>query len=407
MTWEDDVVTPAGNGCEPSHLDEMPPVANLLARGTMLVLAAVAAGTDHGWPHPGLVGLMLVAVVPWLRASIWEQPLVRAAVFLVPIGTIVVFGHDLGLFDDVNHAQVTLIVLAWFVGEASATTPPRLHVPIAAVAGGIVVAWGVSSDLAPEMFGWLVGLSVALAVGTMLRLVLISNMRLRIAQSQLAEQAVSEERARIAREVHDVVAHSLTVSMLHVTAARMAIDRSPEKAREALEEAERHGRRSLTDIRRVMGVLRTGDGAATSEALPGVDDLQELVEGYRSAGLDVILRGTLIPGTLTAAGELVVYRVVQESLANVVKHAPGAKAVVSCTQHGDEVVLEVVDCGAETPAAVDDGSGTGLVGMRERVTQAGGHLMFGPLAEGWRVEARIPVTRPVFDEPELAGGLPR
>lgn len=380
------------NECDPGYLDEMPPVAHVIGRMAMFALAAVAMGADHGWPHPGLVALVVVAVVPWMRDSLWTRPLVRAAIFLTPIGVIMLFGHDLGFFHEPEQGQVTLLVLAWFVGEFSTTTPPRLHFPVAAVAGGILVAWGLSHEIKDEMFGWLVGLGVALAVGTMLRMVMVSNVRLRAAQAQLAERAAAEERTRIAREVHDVVAHSLTVTMLHVTAARMALPHAPEDAREALEEAERNGRRSLADIRRTVGLLRSDGSASSSAALPGLADLAELVADYRGAGVAVSLDDRVEPGTLTPTAELAAYRVVQEALANSVKHAPGAEVRVDLRRDGPDVVVAVRDTGGSSPWGTTpaDAGGMGLVGMRERVSQAGGTLVAGPAGgDGWEVVARL------------------
>jgi signal transduction histidine kinase len=383
------------DGCAPGYLDEMPPVAHKVARLAMFVLAAISVGADHGWPHPGLVVLMLVALVPWMHDPIWDRPLVRAAVFLTPITFIMLFGYDLKLFAEVDHGQATLMVMAWFIGEFSTTTPPRLHFPVAAVAAGIVLAWGASLDLAGDMFGWLIGLGVALAVGTMLRVVLISNVRLRAAQAQLAQQAAVEERTRIAREVHDVVAHSLTVTMLHVTAARMALPNNPSEAREALEEAERHGRRSLADIRRTVGLLR-GDGTdASTEVLPGIADLAELVADYRGAGVGVTLDDQVEPATLAPTAELAAFRVVQEALANSVKHAPGASVEVELRHDGPAVAIVVRDRGGRRPApdgARTDGGGMGLVGMRERVAQASGTLEAGPADDGWEVVARFTAT---------------
>lgn len=391
-TWENEVMRPADDGCEPSYLDEMPPTAHLVGRLAMFALAAIALGIDHGgWPHAGLVVMMLVAISPWMVDSLWERPLVRAAIFLSSMALIMLLGHDLGFFSVPEQGQISLMVLAWFVGEFSTTTPPRLHFPVAAVAAGIVVAWGLSHDLEGESFGWLLGLGVALAVGTMLRMTLISNVRLRTAQAQLAQQAATEERTRIAREVHDVVAHSLTVTMLHVTAARMALPHAPQEAREALEEAERHGRRSLADIRRTVGLLRGDADASTSTALPGLADLAELVADYRGAGIAVELDDRVEPGSLAPLAELAAYRVVQEALANTVKHAPGASAGVELRHDGSDVVVSVRDRGgarASAGAAVESG-GMGLVGMRERVTQAGGTLSAGPTDGGWEVVARL------------------
>jgi signal transduction histidine kinase len=219
----------------------------------------------------------------------------------------------------------------------------------------------------------------------------------RAAQTDLARQAASDERRRIAREIHDVVAHSLTVTMLHLTAARYILSRDPEGAAAALADAERLGRQSLADVRRTVGLL-AGEGAvnsATLAPLPGADDIPTLVADYARAGLDAHYTRSGEAFELPAAG-LALYRIAQEALANVAKHAPGAHVSVRLRTEAD-VLLQVSDDGVrdavdQDSRSTDAGSGLGLLGMRERALLLRGTLTAGPADNGcgWSVECRLP-----------------
>ncbi len=213
--------------------------------------------------------------------------------------------------------------------------------------------------------------------------------QLRVAQAGLAERVRFEERNRIARELHDVIAHTLTVSLLHITSARLAVEYEPDDAARALAEAERLGRESLTEVRAVVGLLREDARNREDMAtpLPGVDALPELVSRVRLAGTDVKLATDGDTGRLPATTGLGVYRIVQESLTNAMKHAAGAPITVSVSIQAREVVLAVDSAG--DPHA---GSGLGLIGMRERAEALGGSCEAGPGGHGWLVRARLPLT---------------
>jgi len=228
--------------------------------------------------------------------------------------------------------------------------------------------------------------------------------RERDAQAQVAAAA---ERARIAREIHDVVAHNVSVMVVQADGAAFALDGSPQRAREALAAISATGRRALAEMRSLLGVLREpadGDGVpgGAGPALapqPGVEDLADLLEQARTAGLPVSLRVSGDPRPVPAGETLAVYRVVQESLTNVRKHAgPGATAVVSLDYGEDGLLIRVTDDGAGAsavpglghPAA---GSGHGLAGMRERIELYGGTARSGPRpGGGYEVVARLPVA---------------
>lgn len=211
--------------------------------------------------------------------------------------------------------------------------------------------------------------------------------QLREAQAGLADRARAEERTRIAGEMHDVIGHALTVSLLHVTSARLALDEDPDEARASLAEAERLGQQSLAEVRQAVGMLR--EHPQSSAPLPHAAQLPELVGSFRRAGRSVHLDIDGDVDTLTTTAGLTVYRIVQESLTNVVRHAPTATAWVRLHVAADRVRLSVVDDGGPArPGGSQDG--VGIISMRERAAASRGQLVAGPTATGWRVEAELP-----------------
>lgn len=211
--------------------------------------------------------------------------------------------------------------------------------------------------------------------------------QLREAQAGLAARAQAEERNRIARELHDVIAHSLTVSLLHVSSARLALADAPDEAAHALDEAERLGRQSLDEVRHAVGLLRRDGDADPTAPLPGSIDVPALVARFRNAGADIraTVDGDLaaVPGTVGLA----TYRILQEALTNSVKHAPRATSTVHVAVAADAVRLSVDSSG--TPR---QGSGLGLIGMRERAESLGGTCTAGPGGAGWLVRAELPLN---------------
>jgi signal transduction histidine kinase len=208
-----------------------------------------------------------------------------------------------------------------------------------------------------------------------------------------ARQAVMEERSRIARELHDVVAHSMSVMVVQAGAARRTMQRSPDEASEAIANIERAGRESLDEMRRILGVLRGDDEDVELAPAPDLSQLDQLTQHCEEAGLpvDVVIEGQ--PRALPTGLELSVYRVVQESLTNTLKHAGPATAQVRLCYRDDELAVEVVDDGRGAAAPhTSNGSRQGLVGMRERVEAYGGALHTGPrVGGGFTVQARFPV----------------
>ena len=198
--------------------------------------------------------------------------------------------------------------------------------------------------------------------------------------------AAIDERRRIARELHDLVAHSISVMVVQAGGARRILDRDPGRALEAATRIERTGREALTEMRHLLGMLSDGAEAPALAPQPTLSEIGELVARARSAGLPTALaiRGEQRP--LPAGLDLAAYRIVQEALTNAIKHAPGAPTTVT-VRWGEDLALEIRDAG---PGRAPDGAGHGLVGMRERVRLYGGHFEAGPTDTGWRVRATFP-----------------
>ena len=242
--------------------------------------------------------------------------------------------------------------------------------------------------------------------------------RIKIEEDRSAKLAVAEERVRIARELHDIVAHGVSLMTIQIAGARRVAKRDPDAADEALAAAEQAGRQAMSELRSLLAVLRSADvslgevrmdrNAGDDAAAPGANDIEEdaptaplprlaevpdLVENLQRAGLDVALEQEGLIPVVSPATELTAYRVVQESLTNAVRHAPGARVRVRLTYDPEMIDVVVEDNGAGVMQTAA-GEGHGLLGMRERVAAVGGVLSAGPRrdAPGWRVEARLPTV---------------
>jgi signal transduction histidine kinase len=208
------------------------------------------------------------------------------------------------------------------------------------------------------------------------------------ANRELAEAAVAIERGRIARELHDVVAHNVSMMVVQAGAAERVLAGEQPHVRDALAAISDTGRQTVDEMRTLLGVLRASAPLAPQ---PGLADLEELVDGVREAGLPVTLRIEGSPRPLPQAADLSAYRIVQEALTNALKHAGPARADVVVRFEAGAVTLEVRDTGMG--AGQGGGTGHGLVGMRERVAMFGGELDASPAPEGgFAVRARLPVV---------------
>jgi signal transduction histidine kinase len=253
--------------------------------------------------------------------------------------------------------------------------------PAIPVLGGVLAGWLVPTQ--PDNLFRVSILVVYWIAGCLAR---YFRLRQRAAQ-ELATRAVADERARIARDLHDVVSHSLGVMVVQTQAAESVMASDPAKARTALENASEIGRQALDEMHRLVGVMRQGDNGV--EAQPGLGQLDVLVEQARKAGITVSLHVRLGTDPVAAGVDLAAYRIVQEALSNVAKHAPGSHADVEVHRNAAGLEIDITDDGRS--AAISQGGGYGLAGMRERAEVYGGHVEAGPRPEGgFRVKAWLP-----------------
>jgi signal transduction histidine kinase len=268
------------------------------------------------------------------------------------------------------------------VGSFAALRPPR--VSLAGLAGLVAVSSTgfVVATAEDALFAIAVGIG-AWALGEAAR-------GRRTAIRQEARRAVADEQARIARELHDVIAHSVSVIVVQASAADDVFEERPTQAREAIRSIERVGRDTLRELRLLLSGVRAGDDADPTHPQPGLDRLDELAEPLRAAGLEVEVRSEGEPGELPAGVELSAYRIVQEALTNTLRHADATRAEVDLRHSPAGVEIEVRDDGRAAPAP--ESAGNGLVGMRERAAMLGGSFEAGPLTEGgYRVRAHLPL----------------
>jgi signal transduction histidine kinase len=207
----------------------------------------------------------------------------------------------------------------------------------------------------------------------------------------LARQAVLEERSRIARELHDVVAHHMSMIAIQAEAAPLKIPNLPPAAQETLTAIRGAAREALAETRRVVGLLRNGDELPERVPQPGLDRLEELLEAGRQSGLSVESTVVGVPRPLVGGVDLSAYRIVQEALSNAARYAPGARVCVGVHYGRGALRVSVSDDGSSTvPEAAENGGGHGLVGMRERVAMLGGTLVTGVHQGGFKVVAELP-----------------
>jgi signal transduction histidine kinase len=236
---------------------------------------------------------------------------------------------------------------------------------------------------------WIAASVLTCCIGMLLRHQFDLVERLRTAQSELASKARAEERNRIARDLHDVIAHTLTVSLLHVMSARLAVEHDPADASRSLAEAERLCRDSLGEVRTAVGMLREDGDVEGLAPLPGVDGVPDLLRRFQAAGVDVTLTTEGDMSRLPATAGLALYRILQEALTNVVKHASGSVASVRLVMEPGTARLSVHSTGPPRPGSRP---GHGLLSMRERAESLGGACTAGPDRGGWLVSATFPLN---------------
>ena len=285
-----------------------------------------------------------------------------------------------------------------FAGLAAVWTLTLVRPPSVSLVGlaGLLAVSSINAfTTVPEEAVFTIGLSVTVWA-------LAEAARQRIAAAHAAErQAAGAEKARIARELHDVIAHSVSVIVVQAGAAGDVFDTHPDQARTALLAIERTGREALAELRRLLGAVFPGELRAPSAPQPGLDRLDELAAQVRAAGLAVTVTVDGAPAALPAGIDLSSYRIVQEALTNTLRHARARAAEVTVRVRSDAVEIDVVDDGTAAPRP-SDGPGYGIIGMRERAAVLGGTLDAAPTAHGgFRVRALLPL-----DAADRAGTAP-
>ncbi|WP_328980116.1 sensor histidine kinase [Streptomyces canus] len=348
-------------------------------------------------PVAGMLALQIGLVLPllWRR----RKPVVAFGV----IAAVFVLQWSLGA---ALRADVALFVALYSLALHGRLR--QLPWACAAMAGAMVlVAVRVSSavSIGDALFFLLSTATAALALGLMVRIrrAQLAGLRdraarLEIERDQRSRLATATERTRVAREMHDIVGHNLSVIITLADAGAYATDIAPERGKEALQLIGDTGRQALGELRRVLGVLReTADGPPDRPELspqPGIADIEALCAKVRAAGLEVVYRTSGDVDTLDSGVQLTVYRIVQEALTNTLKHAdPGTRVHLAVLVEESRLTIRVLDTGPATPPGPPNEEGHGLVGMRERAALYGGTVSAGPAGGGgWSVEAVLDLT---------------
>jgi signal transduction histidine kinase len=350
-----------------------------------LAVAIVAAITD-----PSSAADLILAALPVAAFAAWAYvprvPL--SAACLAVLAPVVVAQGD----GELEPLLFDASLLGFVVGRWAPTRTAAVALGLLTLSAPVVASLLQDpSELAVGI--WLMGIAFPWLIGRA-----AAHQRELIAQldatrRELAEQALHEERRRIARDVHDFVGHGLAALMLQITSARHVLRRDPAAAEEALKSAEEVGRRSMRELRGTVMLLRSDDESAVAPPLPTVMDIAGLVDDARAGGLDVELhkRGDL--SRIAPTVGVTLYRITQEAIANAARHAPNARTALDLAVDGGAASL-VVDSDGPTvpvPPAEPAEPRYGLVGMRERATAIGGEFSAGPTAGGWRVSCRVPL----------------
>ena len=375
-------------------------LVSLLKRHTLdvLLVLLVVAAEIKVWsvPWSGPKAVFIVASLLWTLPLLLRRRLPFAApvfVFAVQAGS--------AFADPTLGAETTafaaLLFAFWVVGAHNERTQAIAAAAVGFASIAVFARVDERLGLSQAVSGILIGGTVSLiAYALKRRGKRASELEERAAffeheREEMERAAVADERRRIARELHDVIAHSITLMTVQAGAARLVLTEDPKRARESVVSVEETGRHALAELRRLLGILRTDGGEASLVPQPGLARVDELIALARRAGLPVELTVEGEPRVLPPGVDLTAYRIVQEALTNAHKHAGPAHAHVLLHYGSEAVELEVTNDGWIT-ANGDDTVGLGLVGMRERVELYDGTFEAGPRAEGgYAVRARLPV----------------
>ncbi|MEU9554820.1 sensor histidine kinase [Streptomyces fumanus] len=370
---------------------------------TLVSAGASQANTGTDAPFLIIPAAVLLCLVIALRRRVPERMLVLAGVVGVA---------QLALDVSTMPADFAMLVIVYTVAATGARWASRLALSAGLCAAPLAqLRWpsgetGVAGNVALTVFqavpfalAWVLGDSIRTRRAYFAQLEERAA-RLEKEREAQAKVAVAAERARIARELHDVVAHNVSVMVVQADGAAYVLDAAPDQAKKALETISSTGRQALAEMRRLLGVLRTGEHQEAGEYVPqpDVQQIEDLVEQCRGSGLPVDFKVEGTPRPLPSGVELTAYRIVQEALTNTRKHAgPDAGASVRLVYFDDGLGLLVEDDGKGAPHELYeeggfDGRGHGLIGMRERVGMVGGTLDAGPRpGGGFRISALLPL----------------
>jgi signal transduction histidine kinase len=381
-------------GSDPRAVDAV--VAAALVAGAV---AAAAAAKHHG-------PITLLAAAATCATVAWRTPAPAAMTAIAAVSFTVYGVSNHGAHGTSPAIGIAVVLDYYMLGRLSIERgrPEVDAVLLVAAVAAILIIPGVPRvvDVAGN---WTLFVGVPFAAGRAIgsRAALSRELRanagrLEREQQERARHAAADERNRIARELHDVVAHNVSVMVIQTQAARRVAAGDREAARAALSSVQSCGRDALIEMRRMIGVLRHGDEELAGATAPALSQLGALAERARAAGLPVELRIDGEPRELTPGLDLVAFRVVQEALTNAIKHAGPARALVRVSFTTGLLELEISDTGrGPAPAEGDmDAAGQGLVGMRERLVLYGGELQTGRArGGGFKVRAHIPLPETV------------
>jgi signal transduction histidine kinase len=330
-------------------------------------------------PHPQAAALLTLCMT---------MPLLVRRSWTVPVALVSGAGataYSIGIEPTPPFAGfLALMVMAYTIGRFSGVVSTVVGL------GGIAAAVIATSLTQPtEPFEWIYPIVYFLGCFAVGRFVRTRSRRLVVETDSRVRGAVADERGRIARELHDVVAHGLGVMVLHAEAAEELLTSDPESARRSLRQVQRSGREAIGELTLLLGLLRKSDPGEGHEPQPMLAQLPDLVRDFEHSGRNVALTVAGDVEALPTGIQLTVYRVVQEALTNVAKHSLSGQVDVQVTVNGAEVVAVVADAGPSRMGA--EGAGHGLIGMRERAALYGGSVDAARSGAGFRVRLAVPL----------------
>jgi signal transduction histidine kinase len=363
-----------------------------------LAVATAVAFQRHQFTSPSLATIALViTVLPGLALAVGPGRRLggprRYSLLATGSAAVIAATYWLVIGFPEHQSDVAPFLLVVLITFTAADGGPWFGAAVAFVCLTVAVGFDLGGRYPFGSWAvWCFAYAISWLGGSAYRLQERMSAQLAQAQAELARRAAEEERHRLARDVHDLIAHSLAVSMLHLTGARMALKAGDSaEALEALEEAEGAGRAAMTEIHHTVGLLGSSEANGSFSPTPCASDLPELIRGFQGAGLKLRAEVSGDLANLSMAEGLAAYRIVQESLANAVKHAPGSQVSLGVSISPTEVAIRVENLSGLHPSR-SPGTGQGLRGMTERAQLLGGRVSTVEREGVWMVEAVIPLN---------------